>query len=105
MLYGKVGWAGVRVNARAVNLTTNELAEFTDWSNGWTVGVGLEHVPWQNIVLGVEANVYGGLTFDHAGVDTAGVRFRFFDTDATIWAITVRASYLFGQPIVTRYIN
>jgi outer membrane immunogenic protein len=105
MLYAKGGWAGVKISARAVNVTNGEFADFTNWSNGWTAGVGMEHVPWQNIVLGVEANVYGGLTFDHAGVDTLGVPFRFFNSDATIWAITLRASYLFGQPIVTRYVN
>ena len=104
MLYAKGGWAGVRISARAANVT-GEFSDFTDWSNGWTVGVGLEHVPWQNIVFGVEANVYGGLTFDHAGRDNAGTPFRFFNTDATIWAITLRASYLFGPPIVTRYVN
>jgi len=105
MLYGKAGWAGVRVNARAVNLATNEFSEFTDWSNGWTVGVGLEHVPWQNIVLGVEADFYGGIKFDHSGSDSLGVAARYMDTSAPLWAITVRASYLFGQPIVTRYVN
>jgi outer membrane immunogenic protein len=104
MLYAKAGWAGVRISARAVNVT-GEFSDFTNWSNGWTVGVGLEHVPWQNIIFGVEANVYGGLTFDHAGLDNAGTPFRFFNTDATIWAITLRASYLFGPPIVTRYVN
>jgi outer membrane immunogenic protein len=104
MLYAKGGWAGVRISARAQNVT-GEFSDFTDWSNGWTAGIGLEHVPWQNIVLGVEANVYGGLTFDHAGRDNAGVPFRFFNSDATIWAINVRASYLFGPPVVTRYVN
>jgi outer membrane immunogenic protein len=105
MLYAKGGWAGVRVSARAVSITNGVFSDFTDWSNGWTVGVGLEHVPWQSIVLGVEANVYGGLTFDHAGRDSAGNPIRFFNSDATIYAITVRASYLFGQPVVTRYVN
>ena len=105
MLYAKGGWAGVRVSARAINLTNNELAEFTDWSNGWTVGVGLEHVPWQSIVIGVEADFYGGISFDRSGNDNFGVPARFFDTSAPIWAITLRASYLFGQPIVTRYVN
>ena len=105
MLYAKGGWAGVRVSARAVNALNGVFSDFTEWSNGWTVGVGLEHVPWQNIVVGVEANVYGGLTFDHAGQDNVGNNFRFFNSDATIYAITVRASYLFGQPIVTRYVN
>ena len=105
MLYGKAGWAGVSVNARALNIVTGTYSDFTEFSNGWTVGVGLEHVPWQNIVLGVEANFYGGITFDHSGRDTAGNSFRYFDASAPLWAITLRASYLFGQPIVTRYVN
>jgi outer membrane immunogenic protein len=105
MLYAKGGWAGARLSAGAKNLTTGELAEFTDWSNGWTVGVGLEHVPWQNIVIGVEADFYGSLSLDRSGIDNLGVPARFFDSSAPIWAITLRASYLFGQPIVTRYVN
>jgi opacity protein-like surface antigen len=105
MLYGKGGWAGVRVNARAANLATGVFSDFTDWSNSWTVGVGLEHVPWQNIVVGVEADFYGDIRFDHTGRDNAGGLSRNFNTSAPLWAITVRASYLFGQPIVTRYVN
>src|SRR5262249_10232633 len=105
MLYAKGGWAGVRVSARAVNITNGGFADFTDWSNGWTVGVGWEHVPWLNNLLRVEDSVYGGITFDHAGLDKADMPFRFYNSDATIWAITVRPSYLFGPPIVTRYVN
>jgi outer membrane immunogenic protein len=105
MLYAKAGWAGVRVFARARNLATGELSDFTDFTSGWTVGVGMEHQPWQSIVLGVEANLYDVSGFDHSGVDTFGVPARFFNTSAPIWAISVRASYLFGPPIVTRYVN
>jgi outer membrane immunogenic protein len=105
MLYAKGGWAGVRSSVRSVNLINGINSDFTDWSNGWTLGVGLEHVPWQSIVVGVEANVYGGITFDHAGRDSVGNPVRFFNSDASIYAITLRASYLFGQPIVTRYVN
>jgi len=72
MLYGKGGCAGVKVNARAANLATGVFSDFTDRSNGWTVGVGLEHVPWQNIVVGVEADFYGDIRFDHTGRDNAG---------------------------------
>jgi outer membrane immunogenic protein len=105
MLYGKAGWAGVRVSARARNLATGEFAEFTDFTSGWTIGVGMEHVPWQNIVLGVEANYYNINGFDHSLVDNFGVPVQFSNTSAPLWAITVRASYLFGPPIVTRYVN
>jgi outer membrane immunogenic protein len=105
MLYGKVGWAGVRVSGRAVNLISSVTSEFTDFSNGWTVGVGLEHVPWQSIVVGVEADFYKISSFDRTVIDTAGGTSRYFDTSAPLWSISVRASYLFGPPIVTRYVN
>ena len=105
MLYAKAGWAGVRVSARARDLVTGEYADFTDLTTGWTVGVGMEHVPWQSIVLGVEANFYDVTGFDHSGPDSVGVPARFFNTSAPIWAISLRASYLFGPPIVTRYVN
>jgi outer membrane immunogenic protein len=105
MLYGKAGWAGVRVSARASNVATGEFAEFTDFTSGWTVGVGMEHVPWQSIVLGVEANYYNINGFDHSLVDNFGVPVQFSNTSAPLYSITVRASYLFGPPIVTRYVN
>ena len=105
MLYAKAGWAGVRVSARARDLVTGEYADFTDFTSGWTVGVGMEHVPWQSIVLGVEANFYDVTGFDHSGPDSVGVPARFFNTSAPIWAISLRASYLFGPPIVSRYVN
>lgn len=105
MLYAKLGWAGVRVSARARDLVTGEYAEFTNFTNGWTVGVGMEHIPWQNIVWGVEANFYDVGSFDQSGLDSVGVPTRFSNTSATLWSISVRASYLFGPPIVTRYVN
>ena len=105
MLYAKAGWAAAKIDTGAKNIPTGISADFIDWSNGWTVGVGLEHVPWQSIVLGVEANFYDISSFDHTGQDTAGGFSRNFNTSAPIWAITVRASYLFGPPIVTRYVN
>jgi hypothetical protein len=53
----------------------------------------------------VEADFYQVSKFDHTVVDTAGNTARYFDTSAPLWAITLRASYLFGPPIVTRYVN
>ena len=72
MIYGKAGWAGVRVSASTVNFAVP--TDFATWSNSWTVGMGLEYVPWQSIILGVEANYYRA-TFDHAGTDSAGSSF------------------------------
>jgi outer membrane immunogenic protein len=102
MLYVKGGWAGVRSNVHAVNVVTGVFGDFTEWSNGWTVGAGVEHVPWKNIVVGMELNYYNA-TFDHSGVNSAGGFSRTFNSDASIYALTLRVSYLFGPPVVTNY--
>jgi outer membrane immunogenic protein len=102
MLYVKGGWAGMRVNARASNLATGVFSDFTDWSNGWTVGAGVEHVPWKNIVVGMELDYFNG-SFNHTGVDSAGGFSRNFNARADIYTLTARVSYLFGPPVVTNY--
>jgi outer membrane immunogenic protein len=103
MLYFKGGWAGVRVNAHAENTASTVFADFTDkLANGWTVGGGLEHVPWKDIIVGLEFNYYN-VKFDQSGLDTAGGPFAFTNSSANIYAFTVRLSYLFGPPMVTNY--
>jgi opacity protein-like surface antigen len=102
MLYFKGGWAGVRVNAHAANLVTGVFADFTEVSSGWTIGLGLEHVPWKDIIVGLEFDYYN-VAFDHSGLDTAGGAFQVSNTSANIYAFTVRVSYLFGPPVVTNY--
>ena len=103
MLYFKGGWAGVRVNAHAANLATGVFADFTEKaSSGWTVGAGLEHVPWKDIIVGLEFDYYN-VKFDQSGVDTAGAAFQFSNTNANIYAFTLRLSYLFGPPVTTNY--
>jgi outer membrane immunogenic protein len=103
MLYFKGGWAGVRVNAHAENLATTVFADFTDKvTNGWTVGGGLEHVPWKDIIVGLEFDYYN-VKFDQSGLDTAGGPFQFTNSSANIYAFTLRLSYLFGAPVLTNY--
>lgn len=102
MAYVKAGWAGARVKTRALNQLTGVFADFSDFSNGFTVGAGVEHVPWQNIVVGMEFNYYHA-GFNHPGQDSVGNVARVVDGKADIFALTVRASYLFGQRVVTNY--
>jgi outer membrane immunogenic protein len=102
MLYFKGGWAGVRVNTHATNLATGVFADFTQVSSGWTIGAGLEHVPWKNIIVGLEFNYYN-VTFDHTGLDTANGPFQVSSSSANIYAVTGRLSYLFGPPVTTNY--
>jgi outer membrane immunogenic protein len=103
MLFFKAGWAGVRVNAHAENLATAIFADFTDKvASGWTIGLGFEHVPWQNIVVGVEFDYYN-TRFNQSGSDNTGGPFQFANTNANIYAATGRLSYLFGAPVLTNY--
>jgi outer membrane immunogenic protein len=101
MLYFKGGLADVRVNTDAAS-STGEFANFTQVNSGWTFGLGLEHVPWKDIIVGLEFDYYK-VTFDRSGLDTAGVPIQFSNTGANIYAVTVRLSYLFGPPVVTNY--
>jgi outer membrane immunogenic protein len=102
LFYVKGGWAGVRVKTHAIDLTTGVFSDFTDWSNSWTIGGGIEHVPWQNIIVGLEFN-YFNATFDHSGPNSAGVISRNFNTDVDMYTLTFRLSYLFGERVVTNY--
>jgi outer membrane immunogenic protein len=103
MLFFKGGWAGVRVNAHAANLATTVFADFTQKvARGWTIGAGFEHVPWKDIIVGLEFDYYN-VSFDQSGVDTAGGSFQFLKSNANIYAFTARVSYLFGPPVVTNY--
>jgi outer membrane immunogenic protein len=102
MLYFKGGWAGVRVNKHAANLATGVFVDFTETSSGWTIGAGLEHVPWKNIVVGLAFDYYN-VAFDHNGLDTTGRPFQFSNSSANIYAVTARLSYLFAPSFLTNY--
>jgi outer membrane immunogenic protein len=108
MLYFKGGWAGVRVNAHAADLkianavTSIAFTDFTQVNSGWTVGAGLEHVPWRDIIVGLGFDYYN-VAFDRSGVDNFGAPFQVSSSRANIYAVTLRLSYLFGPPVVTNY--
>jgi outer membrane immunogenic protein len=108
MLYFKGGWAGVRVNAHAADLkianavTSIAFTDFTQVNSGWTVGAGLEHVPWRDIIVGLGFDYYN-VAFDRSGVDNFGAPFQVSNSRANIYAVTFRLSYLFGPPVVTNY--
>jgi outer membrane immunogenic protein len=108
MLYFKGGWAGVRVNAHAADLkianavTSIAFTDFTQVNSGWTVGAGLEHVPWRDIIVGLGFDYYN-VAFDRSGVDNFGAPFQVSNSRANIYAVTLRLSYLFGPPVVTNY--
>jgi opacity protein-like surface antigen len=102
MVYLKGGWAGVRANTHASNIFSPEVFDSTQWSSGYTLGGGAEYVPWRGIVLGLEVNYYNA-KFDNSGIDNLGVFRRNFNTNADIYAVTGRISYLFNPPVATNY--
>jgi outer membrane immunogenic protein len=106
MLYGKGGFADARIDTVAFNPATGVTADLNSWQGGVTAGIGLEYMPWQNLVLGIEADWYN-FKFDRSGVANDGVPVSFFNTKSDVFAVTGRASWLFNfnapGPVVTRY--
>jgi outer membrane immunogenic protein len=104
LFYVKGGYAGARIDTFAVNPLTGVSVDLNNWQSGYTVGGGLEYMPIPNVVLGVEFNYYN-FGFDRTGVATDGTTSRFFNTNAEVYSVLGRASYLFnwGGPVVARY--
>ena len=104
MIYAKGGWADGHINFFAINNANLVSAGFTNWQSGWTAGVGLEYMVMPNLVLGVEADWYN-FKYDTNFVATSGVPVRTFNSNADVFAVTARASWLFnfGGPVVARY--
>jgi len=108
MLYGKGGWADVRVVTTSINLLTGVTGNTSGWDGGRTVGAGLEYAPWQGIVLGVEFD-YLRANFNRSGMFSNGdVPLLVTNGRANIYTVMARASYLFNwgktpTPVVARY--
>jgi outer membrane immunogenic protein len=104
MIYGKGGWAEGRFNYFAINNLTGVNGGFTNWQSGWTAGVGIDYMVMPSLVLGVEADWYN-FKYDTNFVASSGVPNRTFNSNADVFAVTARASWLFnfGGPVVARY--
>jgi len=103
LIYAKGGFATARVGIHSVEGPNNPLiaagvtGDVTRWNGGWNLGAGIEYMPWPNFVLGVEFDFYN-LQFDtkfplHL---SDGSLFQISGSDASIYAITARLSYLFN---------
>ena len=96
-IYGKGGFADVRVNTASFNPANSIASDTTNWQGGWTIGGGFEFSPWQSIVLGVEYD-YTRVNFDRSGSFTpAGTGpFTVRNSTANISTILGRVSFLFN---------
>jgi outer membrane immunogenic protein len=94
LFYVKGGWAGVRSSFNAFNPGNGVSFSSSGWNSGYTVGGGVEYKVTRNWVVGAEFNFYN-TKFDRSGVDTSGNAVSVFDTNADIYSVMFRASYLF----------
>jgi outer membrane immunogenic protein len=95
LVYVKGGWAGVRTSVNAFNPALGGISfSSSGWNSGYTVGGGVEYKVTRNWVVGAEFNFYN-TKFDSAGIATDGSPTRVFNTNADIYSVLFRASYLF----------
>jgi outer membrane immunogenic protein len=94
LFYVKGGWAGVHENNSSFNPANGITHSFSDWNSGYTVGGGIEYKLTRNWILGAEFNFYNA-KFDRSGSDSAGNAVSVFNSNADIYSVLFRASYLF----------
>jgi outer membrane immunogenic protein len=110
LLYAKAGYATGRIGVHLVEGAGGGVTgDVTNWRNGWTMGAGIEYMAWQNLVLGLEFDYYN-FAFDTGSpaLFSDGSSFQIWGTNANVYAVTARLSYLFtwGKPpaaVVARY--
>jgi outer membrane immunogenic protein len=105
LLYGKGGWAEGRFDWSTIDNATGVTGGFTSWQSGWTVGAGVEFMAMPYFVVGVEFDYYR-FKYDNSSIlATDGTLGNVFNSNATVYSVTARASWLFnwGGPVVARY--
>src|SRR6266567_3495725 len=102
LVYAKAGYATARIGVHLVEgpvgIVSDVTGDVTSWRNGWTLGAGVEYMPWQNLVLGVEFDFYN-FAFDTkspALFSDGTPSFQIWGSNADIYAVTARLSYLFN---------
>jgi outer membrane immunogenic protein len=99
LIFAKGGWAGGNATLTGSS-SVNGTVSVEQFSDGWTIGGGLEFLAWNNVVLGVE---YNHLEIDLSNSAScplcasgivAGTP-QSIAGDATIDSVMARASYLF----------
>ena len=93
LFYVKGGWAGVHEKNSSIDAPTITHS-FTDWNSGYTVGGGIEYKVTRNWIIGTEFNFYN-TKFNRNGVDSGGNPVSVFSSNADIYSVLFRVSYLF----------
>ena len=97
MFYAKAGYAAVRLGIHSFDTDTLVTGDDRGWRSGWTLGAGIEYMVLPSIVLGLEFDFYN-LEFDNRlpiGFSD-GTAFQISGSNASIYAVTARLSYLFN---------
>jgi outer membrane immunogenic protein len=105
LYYAKGGYAGASIESSVVDRVTNTAvcgpavsvpchAGGSNWHNGWTVGVGIEHAIHPNVTLGLEYN-YIDLGSERSKTATSAAASTVLldqSVDAQIHSVTARLS-------------
>jgi outer membrane immunogenic protein len=113
LFYAKAGYATARINVHLFEgpdgFVPDVNGHVTGWHGGWTLGAGIEYMPWQNVVFGVEFDFYN-FAFDTKTpvLFSDGVNsFQIWGSNADVYSIRARLSYLFNWwapgALVARY--
>ena len=97
LLYGKGGWADLNISTHTFTPATGVTSDTSGWVGGYTLGVGIDYMVMRNVILGADFNYYRALT-DRTTTFSNGAAATFSGINENIYAVTVRASYLFGLP-------
>ena len=99
MLYAKGGWADLNTSTHTFTPATGVISNTSGWVGGYTMGVGIDYMALRNVILGADFNYYRAST-DRATTFSNGAAANFTGINERIYAVMVRASYLFNSPLV-----
>jgi outer membrane immunogenic protein len=94
LFYVKGGWAGIHEKNSSIDPDTAVTHSFSDWNSGYTVGGGIEYKVTRNWIIGTEFNFYN-TKFNRSGTDTSGFPVSVLNSNADIYSVLFRVSYLF----------
>jgi outer membrane immunogenic protein len=97
LVYGKGGWADLNVSTHTFTPATGVNSNTSGWVGGYTLGAGIDYMLLRNVILGADFNYYRAST-DRTTTFSNGAAVTFSGINENIYAVTVRASYLFGIP-------
>lgn len=97
LVYGKAGWADLKVSTHTFTPATSNSSDTSGWVSGYTLGAGFDYMVLRNVILGADFNYYRAST-DRSTNFSNGLPVTFSGINENVYAVTARASYLFGIP-------